>query len=77
MAIQITDPVLADQFRGQNDIAVTGPDGQVIGLFMRVTAKNIPIGISDEELDARYAPSVPGYTIDEVLAKLQELSCSR
>lgn len=74
MAIHIADQALADQFRGQDNIAVTGPDGQVLAMFMRVTAKNIPIGISDDELEARYTSPGRWYTADEVMAKLRELS---
>ena len=75
--VQISDAALAAQLHGKGEIAVTGPDGKLIGFFKPMTLNDIPIGISEEELQRREQSPGPWHTIEEVKAKLRELKCSQ
>ncbi len=77
MIIQISDPALAAQLHGKDEITVTGPDGKLIGLFKPMTARDIPLGISEEELQRREQSPGPWHTAAEVEAMLRDLRCSQ
>ena len=77
MSIKIADAVLAEQFIGKNTIDVRGPDGTYLGYFTPLRLKDLPIGISEEELQRREQSPGPWYTIEEVKAKLRDLKCSQ
>ena len=77
MAIKIEDVSLAEQFNGEGTIEVRGPDGTYLGYFTPLRLKDIPLGISEEELRRREQSPGPWHTAAEVEEMLRDLQCSQ